>query len=277
MTQLLSSSNKLTLEQIETCINNLARVRHFTKVDKIFEGKPSYSEESIQKIKALGLEPNKVTKFANNYTIYKYSNVKESASTKLLRKYNPTAKIKNLNERIEFVIVIDSDKVDKQNYFALLALYPLIHNDLKKNKDYVMITDNSDMDETKYKTMEGGCYVTLCASNHLEQSIQKHLQTRFLPCNYKFMSLYDDVYPLLGSKTQLWCGLCSNFELMEYEELYNGYDYSTIFNIEPIPRILNASLDDLIVGTHILNEGRPYFEFTIKRVKTKMNEEELEE
>ena len=289
MTQVVSSSLKLNPSQIEICINNFAKIRHFTKIDKIFDGKPSFKDNVINELKKLGLEPHNVTKFADNYKIYHLSEVKPSESIEFIKKYNNYAKFKNINQRNEILIVVDTDKVDKQNYLALQALYPLIHNILIKNNDYKMMfggdneeNENENLDQNPkddsnyyiqyYKYISGPCYVTIMTTNHLEPAMIKHFHTRFLPCNYRVLSLYDDVYPLIGSKSQLWYGCVKNYEVIEHEELYNGYNYSYIYDDEHLVKLLNANPGDLIIATQILNEGRPYFEFVIKEVKTRNNE-----
>lgn len=287
MTQILSSRDKVSSVQAETCINNFAKVRHFTKVEKIFDGKPSFSAENIAEIKKLGLEPYKITKFANNYTIYKFSNVKSSESVDFIKRYNNNAKFKNLNERTEVAIVVDTDKIDKQNYLALQALYPIIHKELIKNNDYKMLYGGSenenDNEEEKpedeessenyyiqyYKYISGPCYVTIMTTNHIEPAMVRHFHTRFLPCNYRVMSLYDDLYPLIGSKSKLWYGCVNNYEVIEHEDLYNGCQYSYIYDDEHLVKLLNANPGDLIVATQVLFEGRPYLEFVIKEVKTR--------
>lgn len=285
MTQILSSRDKVSSAQTETCINNFAKIRHFTKVEKIFDGKPSFSAENIAEIKKLGLEPYKITKFANNYTIYKFSNVKSSESVDFIKRYNNNAKFKNLNERIEIVVVVDTDKIDKQNYLALQALYPIIHKELIKNSDYKMLYGGSENENEEekpedeessenyyiqyYKYISGPCYVTIMTTNHIEPAMVRHFHTRFLPCNYRVMSLYDDLYPLIGSKSKLWYGCVNNYEVIEHEDLYNGCQYSYIYDDEHLVKLLNANPGDLIVATQVLFEGRPYLEFVIKEVKTR--------
>jgi len=284
MTQVLSSSNKLNSDQVKTCIANFAKIRHFTKVEQIFNGKPSFSAENIEAIKKLGLEPYKITKFANNYTIYKFSDVKPSDSIEFIKKYNTQAKFKNLNERTEIVIVVDTDKIDKQNYLALQALYPIIHKELIKNSDYKMLyggddfakenpeTQNDAQDEyyiQYYKYISGPCYVSIMTTNHIEPAMLRHFHTRFLPCNYRVMSLYDDLYPLIGSKSQLWYGCVNSYEVIEHEDLYSSAQYSYIYDDEHLVKLLNANPGDLIVAVQVLNEGRPYLEFVVKEVKTR--------
>jgi hypothetical protein len=135
--------------------------------------------------------------------------------------------------------------------------------------------DNDDKDENNdyyiqyYKYINGPCYVSIMTTNHIETAMIKHFHTRFLPCNYRIFSMYDDLYPLIGSRSQLWYGSVNNYEVLKYEKLYNGYNYSVVFNDDKIVRLLNANPGDLIIATHILNEGRPYFEFAIREVKAR--------
>jgi hypothetical protein len=263
-------------------VNNFAKIRHFNKVELIFEGKPSFSSENVAKMKTLGFEPYKITKFANNYKIYRLSDVRDNSSTRLIKKYNNYAEFKNLKDRIEFVIVVDTDKIDKQHYLALQALYPLIHTDLLKNSDYKMMggeSDESDQNDKYYiqyyKYINGPCYVSIMSTNHIESAMIKHFHTRFLPCNYRIFSMYDDLYPLIGSKSQLWYGSVKNYELMKYEKLYNNYNYAVIFDDDKIVKLLNANAGDLIIATHVLNEGRPYLEFTIREVKARTIDDDV--
>jgi hypothetical protein len=248
MSQILNSSIKLNEDQILTVINNLAKCRHLTKVEQIFKGKPSFKEETIKKleelkeVKKMNFEYSKVTKLVDVY-IFKLSIVEENDSVRELRIYNPNVKIKNLNERVEFVFVIDTDRFDKQHYLSLIALYPLIH-------DYVDFNNVN---------------VSITCSNLITTAIAKHFNSMFLPCPYRVFSLCD-VYPLIGSKSGLY-GFTSDFELIEYEELYNKCDYMIIYDNDPMVKILNAQENDLIICKNILFETTAYFEYTIRIVK----------
>lgn len=261
MAQILSSSIKLNEDQVETTVNNLAKIRHFNKVEVIFEGKPSFAESNLEKMKELGIVTGKVTKFANNYKIYKFSDVRTNDSVKTLLSYNPGAKIKNLEPRVEFLILVDSDKFDKQFYLAVVALYPYIHEDLlRQNKSSVK--NEPDSDEN--------CYVTIASTNIITSSIAKHFNDSILPCNYRIFSLCD-VYPLIGSKRKLY-GFTKDFEVMENEILYNKCSYPIILDSDPMVKILNARNGDLIICQHLLFETTPYWEYSIRKVEQCLNE-----
>lgn len=258
MTQILSSSIKLNEEQVETTINNLISIRHFTKKEKIFEGKPNFSSQQIEMLKKkVGdkIEVTKVTKFANNYTIYLLSDPKPAAYTKELRKYNSDVKILNLNDRKEILIVLDSNKFDKQHYLAIIGFWDKIEKYVKDAKP----------DE---------CLVTIVSTNIITQAISKHFQSSMiLPCNYRLFSLCE-IYPLIGSKRTLWCGSSRDFELLEHEDLYNKNKYQIIFDDDPVVKILNAQKDQLIICKQTYFEVSPYSEYVIRKVTQRLNDSE---
>ena len=109
--------------------------------------------------------------------------------------------------------------------------------------------------------------------------MRKHFNFNFIPCKYQLFSLYDVAYPLIGSKTTLWCGFVYDYQVIEYEKLYNGKNYSIITNNDPVVKLLNADDNDLIIAIQVLTETwRPYSEFIIKQVKPTNDElEEIEE
>lgn len=311
MTQIQSSSIKISLDQAEVVVNNLATVRHFTKVEKLFKGLPSFSEESMKKLESLGINAGKITKFADNYVIYRLSEPKENASSRALRQYNKSIKIKNLNDRVEFVIVVDSDKFDKQHYLAIIALYPIIHDELAKqlnlkNKKFVAPrpediaeTREADAAETPEKEtqdkkadssdeLKGGstlnrnfelrsdsdeCLVTIAPTNKLPASIIKHFDANILPCTYRIVSA-QAMYYLLGSTTRVMGSYCWDYELCEYEQLYNKREYGIIQDSDIVTKILNGRQGDLIVCKAIRTEGTPYAEFEIRQVCSMLNEGE---
>ena len=256
MSQILSASLKLNDLQTNIVINNLAAIRHLTKIEKIFEGKPNYSQEQIEKLKQelKNEEFVKVTKFANKYTIYVLSDPKPAIYTKELQRYNKNVKILNLNTRQEILIVVDADKFDKQHYLAILSLWITI-------KPYVDQNSND-------------CLVSIVSTNIITQAITKHfINTTILPCNYRLFSLCE-IYPLIGSKNSLWCGSSRDFELLEYEPLYNKNEYQIIYDDDPVVKIMNAKNNDLIICKQTYFETSPYTEFSIRQVKAKLNDTE---
>ena len=257
MTQILSSTLRLTPEQVETTIQNLAKCRHFTIVERLTkdECKPSYSEENVRKMKALGQEVNKITKFADNYIIYKFSKPEKNESVEELLKYNKDAKIKGLDrDVVNFVIVIDEDKFDKQFMLACSAFWPLIVENTNKNEKPEVI---------------------VCPNNLITTAISKHFNVELFPIKCSIFSLCD-VYPLIGSKNQMF-GFTKNYEVIEYEPLYNKLDYAVVMDNDPVVKILGAKAGDLIVCQHLLFETSPYWEYTIRRVKESIKEEYEEE
>lgn len=257
MTQLLSSSIKLNKDQVDIVISHLAEIRHLTKITKIFEGKPNYGQSDIDNLKKL-LPPDfdfvKITKFADSYTIYVLSDPKPTPNTKDILNYNPDAKVLNLNKRNEILIVLDTDKFDKQHYLGILGLWPKFYKYLEENSDDVL------------------CPVTITSTNIITQAIGKHfINTAILPCTYRLFSLCE-VYPLIGSKNVLWSGMNYDFELLEYEPLYNKGKYSIIYDNDPVVKIMNATKDQLIICKQINNEISPYSEYCIRQVKQQLND-----
>jgi hypothetical protein len=257
MTQLLSSSIKLNKDQVDTVIHHLAEIRHLTKITKIFEGKPNYGQSDIENLKKLlpqDFDFVKITKFADLYTIYVLSDPKPTPNTKDILNYNPDAKVLNLNKRNEILIVLDTDKFDKQHYLGILGLWPKFYKYLEENSDDVL------------------CPVTITSTNIITQAIGKHfINTAILPCTYRLFSLCE-VYPLIGSKNVLWSGMNYDFELLEYEPLYNKGKYSIIYDNDPVVKIMNATKDQLIICKQINNEISPYSEYSIRQVKQQLND-----
>lgn len=256
MSQILSASLKLNDSQTNIVINNLATIRHLTKIEKIFEGKPNYGQEQINELKRLLNHDNfiKVTKFANKYTIYLLSDPKPASYTKELQKYNKNVEILNLHQRKEILIVLDADKFDKQHYIAILGLWPIIKPHLDENSD--------------------DCLVTIASTNIISQAITKHfINSVILPCNYRLFSLCE-IYPLIGSKNSLWCGSSRDFELIKYEPLYNKNEYQIIYDDDPVVKIMNAKNNDLIICKQTYFETSPYTEFSIRQVRAKLNDAE---
>lgn len=276
MTQIQSSSIKITLDQAEIVIGNLATVRHFTKVEKLFKGLPSFSEESVKKLEELGINVGKITKFADNYVIYKLSEPKENNSVKNLRQYNKNIKIKNLNNRIEFVIVLDADKFDKQHYLAIIALYPIIHNELAKqlNINRNNLKGGSTLNRNfELKSNSDECLVTIAPTNKLPQSIIKHFDANILPCTYRIVSA-QAMYYLLGSTSRIMGSYCWDYELCEYEQLYNKKKYGVIQDSDIVTKILNGRQGDLIICKCIRTEGTPYAEYEIRQICSTLNDGE---
>lgn len=276
MTQIQSSSIKITLDQAEIVIGNLATVRHFTKVEKLFKGLPSFSEESVKKLEELGINVGKITKFADNYVIYKLSEPKENNSVKNLRQHNKNIKIKNLNNRIEFVIVLDADKFDKQHYLAIIALYPIIHNELAKqlNISRNNLKGGSTLNRNfELRSDSDECLVTIAPTNKLPQSIIKHFDANILPCTYRIVSA-QAMYYLLGSTSRIMGSYCWDYELCEYEQLYNKKNYGIIQDSDIVTKILNGRQGDLIICKCVRTEGTPYAEYEIRQICSTLNDGE---
>ena len=182
------------------------------------------------------------------------SDPQPASYTKELLRYNKDAKILNLNKRKEIVIVIDADKFDKQHYLAIIGLWGHIKNHLDLNTDQ--------------------CLVSIVSTNIITQAIEKHFTNiTILPCNYRLFSLCE-VYPLIGSRSSLWCGSSRDFELLEYEPLYNKNNYQQIYDDDPVVKILNAKHKNLILCKQTYYETSPYTEYSIREVTPRLNDTE---
>lgn len=279
MTQKVSSSLRITnREQIETIIKNFATVRHFAKYEKIFEGKPSFSQEKMTELnEKYNMHLIKISKFAENYIIYKLYNVQENDSVKDLKEINKEVKIKNLNNREEVVIVIDNDKFDRQNFMAILGLLPYFYDIIDKQLHFTDIDENYAKqidDKTLYgqyrlfekTTLDKRCLVTIITTNQMTNVLKSIIgETNLLPCSYRIISLIS-LYNLLGSKTRVIGGFTKDYELLEYQPIYNGGEYQKIKDSDIIAQILNANVGDLIVCKVLLFETQPYYEYAIRQV-----------
>ncbi len=280
MTQIESSKVILrNLEQAETIINNLAKVRHFKKVELLFAGKPSFSQENLQLLKTkYNIDAPKITKLASEYRIYKLSEVEENESCKMLRKFNSNIQIKNLQDREEIVIYIDQDHYDKYFFLALIGLYPKFGDIINKQCGYKAMTE----EEIKYveKHYNGAkhryfdsitetrdCLVSIITRNQSTVASRTNLDTsNLLPCSYRIMSGVE-LYPLLGSTERVMGSFTKDYELCKFEKPSNGRGWSKILDTDIVTKIMNGVPGDLINCKILLSESKScYYEYAIREV-----------
>lgn len=243
-------------EQIETTIRNLAKARHLTKVEKIWEGKASFTNEAKQTIQEFGIHYTKVNKSAESYSIWKLTKPEDPKKSEVI-KYNPTLKLHNYEDRIELVVVIQDSKFDKQQFLAL----PLIYN-----KIYPEI-------ESCVKTHPENCYLNICTTYKIADKLATHLDEQILPINYRIISLVD-LYPLIGSKTRSY-SFTKNYEVCDYQPYYDGKQYMIIMDSDPMVKILNAFEGDVICCQILINDTCPYYEWQFRRVKSTISDNNL--
>jgi hypothetical protein len=279
MTQRVSSAVKLqTKEQIETVVNNFAKVRHFNKVELLWEGKPNFGAADIAKYSELyNRQISKISKFSDNYMVYILSNVSENASSKMLKKYNKDIKIKNLNQRKEIVVVMDQDKVDKQNFLALLGVFPKFKDIIDEQLNIIEISEEyaEQLDKKNLyaknrwfdiTTEKKDCLVTIMVTNQMTNVLKGIVgETNLLPCSYRIISMVS-MYNLLGSKNKVMGSFTKDYEVCEYDPIYNGGNYAEIKDSDIASKILNAMPGDLIICKLLMIENQPYYEFAIRKV-----------
>lgn len=287
--QIVSTKVRLrTREQIETVISNFAKARHFTKIEKIFEGKPSFGEADLKVLnEKYNMHVQKISKFAENYIIYKLSGVVENDSVAELRMYNSQIKIKNLNDREEIVIVVDTDVFDKLHYNAIIGLFPhfadIIDKQLKlinMDKDYITNLEKMNVD-AKFRsfditTEKKDCLITIMATNQASTVFKTHFNINILPASYRLISMVD-MYPILGSKSRIMGKKTKNYELCEFENLYNGGSWADVYDSDITVKILNGIPGDLIICQGLFSDvgGSPHYEYMIGEIKESPVDQEI--
>ena len=253
MTQILSSKIKLNFEQVETTIKNIGKARHLNKMEKIFEGKASFTEKVKQELEKYNVELNKISRYADVYKIYRLYDVDKIEDSEFL-KYNSKAQLKNYEERNEIFIVVDSDAIDKQIYMATIAFYHIIAPFLEENK-------------TKYNYTKTAVDIVL--TNYVTAAMRKHVVSNdisYLPCPYNIYSLCD-VYPLCGSKNRTIGSFTKDYEIFKYEELYNKNEYQIVSISDPIVKILKGEESDVIACKTLYFDASPYYEYQLRQIR----------
>lgn len=176
-----------------------------------------------------------ITKFADNYTLYK-------------------CEMSN-DEPNMYFIVLETNKFDKLNISACCWYYHLFENELDKSYRYPR--------------------VYICPAYVVTDTMLLHVPVNVLPCLYRFVSLCE-VYPIIGSSEQLY-GLSYDYKILPPNSLesnltYNGRAYTTIYDYDPMVKILNALPGDIIQYKRVLNEGSPYGEYYRREVTSTVSE-----
>lgn len=280
MTQVESSRLMLrSQDQADAIINNLAKIRHFTKVECIFRGKPSFTQDILNRLKdKYNIDAPKITKHADEYQIYKLSNVQENESSKSIREFNPNIKLKNLDQREEIIIYMKQDHYDKYFFLALIGLYPIFADIIEKQCGYRKMTDEeiayveSHYNGSKHRyfnsiTETRDCLVTIITSNQSTLASRTNLDTaNLLPCSYRILSGVE-IYPLLGSTEKVMGSFTKDYEVLQYETPSNGRSWSKIFDTDVVVKILNALPGDLVCCKLLLGEMySAYWEYAVREV-----------
>ena len=126
MTQILSSSIKLNENQTNIVINNLAKIRHLTRIEKIFEGKPDYSKERIAELEKMSDKQRDFIEKLRDKRAEEKKNSEKSEEKKVnLYKKDETTSVKKVvveasseEELIEKIKNVDWNKVSGVNVGA---------------------------------------------------------------------------------------------------------------------------------------------------------------
>lgn len=234
----------LSKTQIQNTLKNLCNCLEIPyPLKKLSEGKPVFSAETIQKYKL-----PKITKFAENYTLYEGTSKKN-------------------NENLDmFFIVIETNKFDKQNLMACIYYWHMIESKVKSIQPPTIkpTADDPEAFETVVPLSRPQVYI--CPAFVVtETMLKQHIPINLLPCLYRFAPL-TEMYPLIGSANGIG-GFTYDYDRTPYKPLYNKREYPIVFDSDPIVKILNAMPGELIQCKRIIFEASPYVETHIRVVQ----------
>lgn len=237
MSQLLNTVC-LTKDQIKTVLTNLWKIRRLKFEEKIFEGKPSFSKDIVDKY---GYKS--YTKFADNYRILRCKSLEDNHN--------------------ELFILVETDKYDKQNLLAISGFEHIIANYLEESLYHPRPTINLCLCFVITKAMKkhippeifnANCFVrifSLCSLYPLIGS--KTVQYSGLTYDYEILDKV--VVDTIGR---------------EVPHAYNDKEFSVVYADDPITIILNAVEGELICYKRIIHDTAVYSEYQIRRVVNKV-------
>lgn len=240
----LQETRCLTKEQIQTTLLNWFSILGVKSHEKLFEGKPNFSKENIDKYNL----PH-ITKFANNYVLYK-------CTAGELPKYIDKSEAEDLQEEIItqpktlYIITIETNKFDKLNISACIWFYHMFEKELDRKLERPQ--------------------VFICPTFVITDAMTLHIPINVLPCLYRFVSLCE-MYPMIGSKNGLF-GLTFDYKLIKYKPPCNGRKYSIVYDYDVMTKVLNALPGDIIECKRVLFEGTPYGEYYRREVINTAND-----
>lgn len=239
MSQLLETIC-LTKEQIKTVLNNLWTIRKLKFEEIIFEGKPTFSKEIVEKYNY-----KIYTKFANNYAIYRCKSLTDNHN--------------------EIFITVETDHYDKQNILAISGFEHMLTDYLHPSCDYPRPTINICLCFVITKTMRQhippeifylNCFTRIFSLSALYPLIgSKTTLYSGLTYDYKLIPNED-------IKTNKENGVPS---------VYNLKSFPIVYANDPIAIVLNAIENDLICYKRIIHDTSVYSEWQIRIVKNKMS------
>jgi hypothetical protein len=236
-------------EQIETVVKNFCALRHFSKYDKIFDGKPLRSNDAKNVIKKYNLRNLELNMMADRYIIYKMDQLEDVNNAEIL-KYNKTLTLKNYKPRTEILIIIHEKTFNKQHFLALPKLFYLFEESIAE-----MAKNNPDE-----------CYITIMPTYQISEKISSHLDNQTFPFNYRVISIID-AFPLLGSKQGIKkFGFTRYYDVCKYQPYENGKDYAMVYDDDIMIKLINAMVGDIVCCQVMINDSSPYYEWQFRRV-----------
>lgn len=235
----------LTKDQIQTVLTNLWTIRKLKMDEKIFEGKPNFSKEIVDKYKY-----KLYTKFADNYVIYKCISLEDN--------------------HVEIFFTIETDHYDKQNILALVGFEHIVKPYLEPSCVYRRPYINVCLCFVITKTMK----------QHLPCEIFRpncHLRIFSLCALYPMIGSKTSLYSGLTYDYKL----IKNEDIDEkYKHngvpmAYNNKEFSIVLADDPMAIALNAMANDLIVYKRIIHDTSIYSEYQIRVVKNKLSSLEV--
>lgn len=172
------------------------------------------------------------TKLAENYCIHRCKSIEDNHN--------------------ELYIIVKTTQFDKQNILAIEYFTPMLQKYFEETAHYKRPL------------------VNICLPFTITDVILSHIPVEFIVCYYRIYSLCK-LYPMLGSKNNLF-GLTYDYHVIDYEETYNGKNYSTIDAGDPMVIAVNAIEGDLIVCQRIIYDTNAYSDTQIKRVVNKVKD-----
>ena len=231
MSQLLETTC-LTKEQIQTVLNNLWTIRNIKMDEVIYEGKPSFSKDVIDKY-----HYKVYTKFADNYVIYKCKSLEDNHD--------------------EIYITVETDHYDKQNILAISGFEHMLVNYLEPSCVYDRPTINICLCFVITNTMKQHIPPEIFAANC-------HSRIYSLCSLYPLIGSKTTLYAGLTYDYKL-------LKHDGTTTAYNNKEFSIVYANDPIAIILNAVENDIVCYKRIVHDTNVYSEWQLRIVKNKLS------
>ena len=236
---ILSISQQLNEKQIETVVNNYAKIKHYNKVELLTDAKPKKKTMNYLirlNTLALGYKVYLMTRDKETYDVedFNYENIT------MFKHCHKDIDIVNLKPRTEIFIICYCDKFDV-SYINSSVYF----------EDYFK----------EYNVQN----ITVVTTNRLLKKVDlAQILEQQYNVKASVFSLFD-VYPLIGSPNSLY-GLAYGYELIEHEQSYNNKQYKLISVNDPIVKLLCGKPNQLIIHCRTCYETSPYNEISIRQI-----------